>query len=822
MPVLINNDSGLAENLPADVASSATAAGTHEVPLANAQTGDIESFNQSDAASAVKAGTHSQLNQDQLGKLMKTAKYSGTGEQIKAGLEGVAQGVAGPLAPLAEKAMGVTDEAMQARQELNPITHDVGVGVGLVGSSLADFGLGAGLNAVGKAATVAAGLEKGALLFGSKAAAKIASAAVSGGIENATFQAQDELSKYIMGNPAESIGSAMMDVGMAGFLGIGMGAALGTVPAGWDALMEGKVGKHWGDFKGRIEQMRNISDPVGTATSEAAERMKSLQDMNSDLWGKSGLKAQNIDKLAPELSDTVHAAAQDTVQTMQESIDKMSKKTSIYGDRYTGLLQENMADFQKTIQEAKNTSEIFTATNDLKKQLSSYIPNHIMPDNPAYNAVKEFQGVVKGIKEGLENNKVWGKLGEFQSDTNKAASEFFPTDKDFKAKFTSKVEGDHTVDPGKINTYINQLGKPNAELKQGMMQSWLDAGDKYKAAIDQAHANLGIENPHSFAETPMLKSTLGEITPGAQAADWVMHKGVGNAAGGAVGAAVGGKLGSPTLGALIGAKVLSGPVNKAFNAIIMPMIQKSEVSGAGARAAMSFAAAAIKGESKLDNLTGDIFKAGRSVLTADVAQREKLKSKLDELSEHPENLISEQDHLGHYLPDHSSQLAQLKVQAGQYLQSLKPSTTPLGPMDNAPKVAAEATARYNNALDIANNPGLVLQKIKNGTVTVNDIKDLQGTNQALVSRMQTKVMEQMIEAKNKGIAIPYKTQMALGLFMAQPISASMQPQAIQASQPMQPQGGHSSSGRHNYTGIQKMPNSYMTPQQARASSRTNR
>src|ERR1019366_5705689 len=75
-----------------------------------------------------------------------SAKYSSTGQQIGAGLEGVAQGVAGPLATLAEQGLsklgvpGLTDEDIAGRQEANPITHGLGEAAGLIGGTLTGTG----------------------------------------------------------------------------------------------------------------------------------------------------------------------------------------------------------------------------------------------------------------------------------------------------------------------------------------------------------------------------------------------------------------------------------------------------------------------------------------------------------------------------------------------------------------------------------------------------------------------------------------------------------------------------------------------------------
>src|SRR5712672_1057533 len=89
-------------------------------------------------------------------KMVEDIKNSSLSEQLKAGAEGAARGVAGPLAPMAEQALGVKPEDITRRS--HTIAHGVGEAIGLVGGALTGTGEAAVMEGAGKLATEALGL----------------------------------------------------------------------------------------------------------------------------------------------------------------------------------------------------------------------------------------------------------------------------------------------------------------------------------------------------------------------------------------------------------------------------------------------------------------------------------------------------------------------------------------------------------------------------------------------------------------------------------------------------------------------------------------
>ncbi len=129
------------------------------------------------------------------------------GSQAATVAEGVAQGLAGPLATLAEtKGLGIPAEDIKERAESNPVEHNL--------AELASFATGKGeVQLVGKVGKTIAKALPG---FG-----KLGAKVIADGISNGLIQAGDEVSKWMLGqgDPADATGAALAHTGIAAIIG---------------------------------------------------------------------------------------------------------------------------------------------------------------------------------------------------------------------------------------------------------------------------------------------------------------------------------------------------------------------------------------------------------------------------------------------------------------------------------------------------------------------------------------------------------------------------------------------------------------------------
>lgn len=262
---------------------------------------------------------------------------------------------------------------------------------------------------------------------------------------------------------------------------------------------------------------------------------------------------------------------------------------------------------------------------------------------------------------------------------------------------------------------------------------------------------------------------------------------------------------------------------------MLKFLGASEITNAPAfKAAVDMAQAFIKGETVLNKAADSVLRIGAYELPTEIADardREKLQKQLDMLEANPDSVLNIGGETGHYMPEHAAALAQTSSQAIQYLKSIKPVLTPQNPMDSQLKPNKVAEANYARAMDIAVNPNLVLNAVKNGTLSSSDITHLRSLYPALMANMQQKLSMAMINSKAKNIEIPYRTKIGLSMFLGQPMESSLSGATIAASQPLStPMQSNvpapRSSGGSKMNSLQKLPSLLSTPQRSRESYRS--
>lgn len=168
--------------------------------------------------------------------------YESPVQQAATVAEGLAQGVAGPLAPLAEtKLLGIPKEDIAGRQNANPWEHGLAETAGVAGS------LATGIGEAGMISNLAKGTAEYARL------GKVGSAVLDGMVTNGLIQGGDEASKAILGtgnpedavNPVVAIGAASLFGGLLG----GAGAkAPGAAAAKLQSLSDLKAASYVENF----------------------------------------------------------------------------------------------------------------------------------------------------------------------------------------------------------------------------------------------------------------------------------------------------------------------------------------------------------------------------------------------------------------------------------------------------------------------------------------------------------------------------------------------------------------------------------------------
>lgn len=763
----------------------------------------------------------------------KEAKYGTLGQQAIGSAEGAAQGLIGPFAPALETAAGVNPEDIRARAEVNPIGHTLSEAAGLIGPAL----LTGGASTVGKltqlGALEAIGKKLG-LVAGDTLASKIGVGAAKAAVDNMLISGSDEVSKMILNDPNQSAETALTNVGLSGALGSVLGGALPLAPKLWNETVGDKTGKIISDFRARVQQHVNNPDPVSAMTDELKNYHGAVTSLADEVYGPQGLKSQDIVKSMPEMHEGISNQMSGIYDSMSNKIDKMSKDAYSYPPRLVSKLKSDLDAFTNAITSPDvSPAEQFNAAQNLKQQLQGYskFDSFTKPTDEAYDFIRDAKSLSHDIRSKLEDTDVWGDAAKRQQTINNAFKEYLPTLKDFEKRFTTKVAGEVEIDPSKVQTYLSQVGNPKAQIKQSMLKNFLDASEKYKKVIDQSHKNLGLESPISDSPMNVTLSSLEEKTLGSKLADAFINKGLSDAGAHAMGAGLGATLAHTAglhgaLGAIIGDTALTPFFKSVLPALAKSVLDK-EVSPAGFRAAIEYGVSVAKGDAILAKTASSIFKPEAEVLSEKMIpgdkERSSLLKKLGKIRTNPDLMLNKDNPVQHYLPDNAGAMDQSVGNAITYLDQVRPNQTPAAPLDSKPPMSLMQKQEYNNALDIAEQPLLILDRVKKGTLTAKDLMHASALYPSFMQSMKNKVMESMTDHIAKGGMIPYKTRLGMSMLMGQPIDSTMSQQSIFAAQPIAPvpqpqqapgkpkRGG----GVKSAPALQKLPGAYQTPAQSR-------
>lgn len=748
-------------------------------------------------------------------------KYGTTGQQAIAGIEGVAKGVAGPLATYAEKHLfGQKPEDIEGRAETNPWTHGIGEAVGFGGSLLTGTGEAALLGKAGDIAAHAAGLGEAATT-----GAKLARGAVTAATEMGLFQAGDEASKWILNAP-QTPGSVVANIGLSALLGGVTGPAF---TGGGLLLKKGLDSAGLKDFVERLAWRKANIDPNEMMRHEAENVINNYNSMNSEVTGANGLKSQAIQKLLPEsLTTDISKQINDMATKSTEAMQKMTKDG--VPARYVQKFENDANKFLEVVTNPESSvSQHFDAMNDFKKTLQDYSKGNWGPFAvPSYHEAYDFLNITKGlgreVRTALEDSGVWGKAADIQKELNASWVKALPAMKDFEKKFMTKIGDQLEISADKFNTYSKQgLKSTTVTDRQKLLGNFVDAMDNHFKAVDKIYQSAGVENPFPPAGMSMLKESVEKQSLGSRLAD-VWHDklsahAIGSIAGAGIGGTFGGSIGHGLEGAYIGREVL-GPV---FSGLLKPILEKYPNVDLGAfQQALSVAKAVEKGNNNLVNASKSLFEAGGKTFPSQLIPSAHDLEKLDERTKSDgddvAHMIGIPGNIGYYLPGHDTAIAKTSGDAISYLNSKRPMPQKAMPLDNAPKVSAVDKAAYDRTLSIAQQPLLAFKHIKSGTLIPQDVETIHTIYPEYYQKMSEQMMMEMTNALHNETFIPYKIRQGMSLFLGQPLDSTMTPTGIMSAQAVfqqqpSPEQGHAGP-KKSTSKLSKISDNHMTPNQS--------
>lgn len=859
MPVLINAESGLAENLDANVANQAVQQGTHEVPIISPE--GVQGTTSIDAVSDLLKEGYTQPNSEQLKEMLDYAKYSSTGEQVKTGLESAAAAATFGGSREIERLLLDNAEEQRKRAEVNPKVAIAGELAGLGASALAGYGAAPVMEAMGAKAAAS-------LIAGSGTAAKIGSTVVKAAVENAMYQAGSEAGKMFMNDPHQSASSAAADIGMSALIGAGVGGAIGGIGAAWNKTGVSAANSaisHIEDATlgtaGRLEKnikFQNEIDNLPATFGRSIEDVQVLKDKSMHQAGneikesllntiketKAPISAEferissKFEKQALSKADKADIADALGDQLLKEGYSKMPNfaGAKLFNETMDHMpLQESVEDLRKYVQKigeehVPNSATYMAAKNirsTINEAINSVIEKRVRVNAPELidsfvTAKANYSSMARTVEDLADRLSI--RQGRSVSQTIKNIAEI-----DGEAMFKkASIKGDVELQ--------NLLAREFPEVAESVAKHELD--NVLKSSLDgdaldykKLQSNINKLSPElrekiipkevitKLDEIKNIAEQLGTRSKGLEQAEKMLE--TMSPANLALVAKMTDKSFMATFAQSLFSQKLVGKNPEAVKMAIMKYLESGkELNPTALNSMIAYTNAIVKGENKIIQGVSKIFDNSSKVAIKEVVNTARLKEQISEVSNNPEKLFEMGQGLESHMPEHAAALGETTGRVVQYLNSIKPSTAPLGPLNKERMPSKTEEAAYNRALEIAEQPSIVLNKIKDGTLTMQDIQHLQAMYPSAYINYQNKLNSELLNSVHKGVILPYKTKLALSMFNGQPLDASMQPASILANQSMNQIMQQQKATPARADKLSKMPSSFMTPSQRRESDKS--
>jgi hypothetical protein len=561
------------------------------------------------------------------------------------------------------------------------------------------------------------------------------------------------------------------------------------------------------EAKAQAQQLQTYLDGVhqdlGDINAVPAARAKPLiQGLQAN--GKYGLGASEFDKglsgqykqLAYTLDSDLKTAVPEYAAAMKPVAAKFSLLDDLkdYGD------PDSAARRIKGLTDPLKYKEDMPMLRDLEAHTNTQFTNHIEPyANPDITA-----RLKKAIPEYAEHQKAAAIEAEFKNPRTQAAmQEALANSPEHKALVSARAAKEAAI-----------LEKESLRgVTTGNLESKLKSLGMGKEGAKNAFAQFPQMNGQNLEDVLRLKRTQEAFSKGQMNGSRLVNAFAG-LLGGIGGLFTGHTFAGMALGSQVGAfedrygptsvqklldiylnnpsnpivKALGGGVSADAARVAMAKVVDSAnpASAEGFKAAADLIHNATKGENLITKATKGIFKAGAEVLPSSQlptdATRASIDKSLKRIQTNPNELLQKSNNAAYYMPQHGAALAQTATKASNYLNSIRPNTAPAQPLDSKRDPSPTEKAAFGRALDIAQQPLVVLKSLAEGRLVPDDMKHLQALYPALTAKLQSGLISQMTEHISKGESVPYSTRMGLSLFLGQPLDSTMTPTGITAAQ----------------------------------------
>lgn len=777
--------------IPQQQPDLASQTGSEDPGFANVQDvlGDLHSLPINQTQDAISSGRYTLANPKDVADYKHEQQFSTPGQMAATAAEGATSGVIGETAQTGlETGLGIsTPENILARKEVNPGIHGVSQLLGFGAGAYASAGIAPGLGLLGDVAVGAVGLGDAAGI-----SAKIAAGAVRAGTEMMALQADNEGAKAILNVP-DSIGDAIVNVGMSGLIGAGTGGTLSGIGALGSSAIEKIGGSGFiNDLKNTLSSRASGINPSEAVGNDIKQNIDFFHNTATEM-GVENLTSKALSGIMPEdVTPEITNQVLDTVQKAKEA-NKLMKSRFVPDYLRQGYKEVTNKFMDFAANQDLPPDQYFDALNVYKRDLQGLVKGKwgdikVDATDPAANFINIIKGLSNNLKEGLEDPEVWGKpVADLQSGINAAWHEAIPAVKQIEKAYTGKVGNLRVPNIDAIDKLMNEAGEiTSPSIRQQRIGNFVSAIKEFGDKVTNIYEKSGLSAPE-IPSMSNVSEALKKPSAGTRLGNAWYDKVGKNAAGESLGAGIGALAGHavfPGIGTIAGGylgKTLLGPP---LGAVIKPVLE-SAASSAAFKQAIGFGENVLKGDGIIKKAAKGIFDGSFVIppgIFPDKEKTEELDKHLKDYSMNPKKLLDVSGSLGHYMPNHAAAFAATAQKAVNIADMARPHNPQMNPLDAKIPLSNQQKSEWNRSLEIMQQPLMAMKHIKDGDLLPKDVAIMHGLYPDTYTKISQHLHNEMIEHISKGENVPYKLRQSLSIFFGQPLDSTFTQPSIMAAQ----------------------------------------
>ena len=493
------------------------------------------------------------------------------------------------------------------------------------------------------------------------------------------------------------------------------------------------------------------------------------------------------------VDEDVSNAAKDYKDSLRAAATKMENNPSEFS-RSTAKLLEERADHLGAQLAGATPERVFVVLDDTKKWMDKHLIKWgaSLKLNPSEDeqVAKALRG---GLKNLLEDEKLWGPAAARQAAFNDAASDYLEALKWMKkGRFTFLTEQLNTdtgktewlVDPIKLKSWMNQMADERGEARSKIFDFFLDKSKKLLEQVEETHRTSGTPG-FDKAKLEEIIAKAGAVsqkttTVGRATQTWNQLNST-----------------NPWGANPIGAPSIEERIAHAGLLMVSPL-------AAGAVSTAKATYETLKDPAKMVRILSAVERLGqktaatiergaelavKGVVTGSEGMRGYAAHKMlepKEVSDHtadPDTLIERLSKatgpMGDAAPDAAQAVHTTISRALAFLESKLPRPEPAGPLAGLRTPSAAEMATYRRYAEAVEKPQRLLAQAAAGRVTPEAVEAVATVYPELFAQMQNAIMDKLADVKG---VVPYQQRLALSLILGQDLDGSSLPQAVQANQ----------------------------------------